>query len=892
MSKPIYFICFFVLALSATAQSYTISGVITDTLNNPLPYANILAKPLSTAIKMAFAITDESGKYELALQKGESYTITISYLGFQPIVFEQQLTADSSKDFQLRPAVNELDEVVVNSKIAVVVKEDTIIYDPKIFTTGKERKLKQLLKKLPGVEVDKNGAIFVLGKRVSKLLVDGKTFFGGGTKLGVENIPADAVDQVEVLDNYSEIPFLKDVMDSDKMAVNIKLKKDKKRFVFGDIETGIGTDRHYLIHPNIFYYSPKTNINFIGDLNDIGVKSFTLKEYLDFEGARGKLFTNPASYFKLSNNEFSRFLSNRDFRFGKNKFGAINVTQAIHEDIDISSYAIFSATETEAANETVNQYIAEGIQNTENRTMTSSTNNDFVMAKLSLDFTPDSNEDISYSGFFKSSKNNNDNFVETLSPELNTNLNTLVDGSATTLQQNAEWHKKQSREHSFSLKADHHYNKNDLISHWLTDEAILGDLIPLMENDIYDINQTTAIQLHNVQLLFKHYWVLNNTNHIYTTIGNNYLWENYFTNDFQELADGSINNFNISGFGNEMNFKLNDLYFRLHYKFKTRNRPVITIKSGISIHSYSWQVNQLNTLKNNKVLWLPDFLTKIDFSKSEHLNFNYALRSTFEDAPGYASGFRIERYNAVTSGNENLENELYHSARLVYTKFRLNKGLTMAGSINFNKKIRSIRNQVLLQGINQSSQAFSTNNPETTWSFSTNLRKKTGKFTTKLRANFRFSDYLQIINNQTLKNKIAIQNFGVEAATNFSNWPNIVMGYNREFGQFSSANTTANYSNENPYINLEYNFLKDFNLLADYSRNNNQTYAGQKNRYELVNASLFYQKEDSPWGFEISATNLLNTLSKRQNTVSDYLISDHIIYILPRIVMFKISYKL
>ncbi len=289
-------------------------------------------------------------------------------------------------------------------------------------------------------------------------------------------------------------------------------------------------------------------------------------------------------------------------------------------------------------------------------------------------------------------------------------------------------------------------------------------------------------------------------------------------------------------------------------------------------------------------------LNKNQYEKDKKLNlyvnFNYALRSTFEDAPEYANRFSIKRYNVVTAENENLENELYHSARLVYTKFRLNKGMTMAGSISFNKKIRSIRNQVLLQGINQSSQAFSANNPETTWNFSTNMRKKTGKFTTKLRANFRFSDYLQIINDQTLKNKVSAQNFGVEAATNFSNWPNITMGYNREFGQFSSANTTSDYSNENPYINLEYNFLKDFTLLADYSRNNNRTYTGQKNRYELVNASLFYQKEDSPWGFEISATNVLNTIAKRQNTVSDYLISDHIIYILPRIIMFKISYKL
>ena len=94
------------------------------------------------------------------------------------------------------------------------------------------------------------------------MLVEGKSFFGGGSKLAVENIPADALDKIEVIDHFNQVGFMKKVSDSDELAMNVKLKKDKKKFIFGDIEAGaeIANDNgYYLAHAGLFYYSPKTN---------------------------------------------------------------------------------------------------------------------------------------------------------------------------------------------------------------------------------------------------------------------------------------------------------------------------------------------------------------------------------------------------------------------------------------------------------------------------------------------------------------------------------------------------------------------------------------------------------------------------------------------------------
>ena len=263
------------------AQNVVLSGVVSDSTNTPLVNANILAFPKNTDESTQFAITNDKGEYVLRLEKEVAYSIEVSYLGYQKLVFEHTATQDETKNLMMLPRNNELDEVVLEYKIPIEVKEDTITYQTDAFVTGEERKLREVLKKLPGIEVDREGNVTAQGKKVTKVLVEDKTFFTGNSKLAVNNIPADAVDQVQVLDNYNKIGFLKGLQDSDELALNIKLKEDKKKFAFGDMEAGGGVKDRYLVHPNLFYYSPKTNINFIGDLNNIGIKSFTFSDYLE-----------------------------------------------------------------------------------------------------------------------------------------------------------------------------------------------------------------------------------------------------------------------------------------------------------------------------------------------------------------------------------------------------------------------------------------------------------------------------------------------------------------------------------------------------------------------------------------------------------------------------------
>ncbi|MCF6183586.1 MAG: carboxypeptidase-like regulatory domain-containing protein [Bacteroidales bacterium] len=188
-------------------QEIQLSGSIKDTLNNPLENANILAIPFSEdgdAI-IKFSITNSKGDYTLTLESNINYQVELSYIGYQKITDSVNISQNTVKNYNLITTNQFLDEVIIIERIPVKIREDTITYRVDKFTNGNEKKLRDVLKKLPGIKIDREGNVSINGKDVTKLLVDGNEFFTGDEKLGVNNIPADIIDEIEALDNYNEV---------------------------------------------------------------------------------------------------------------------------------------------------------------------------------------------------------------------------------------------------------------------------------------------------------------------------------------------------------------------------------------------------------------------------------------------------------------------------------------------------------------------------------------------------------------------------------------------------------------------------------------------------------------------------------------------------------------
>ena len=886
-----FILLLFFYSVFSFSQTKNIVGIVSDNVSKPLDSANIIAKPLQEKASLKFAISDNKGRYKLELEKNIKYEITVSYIGYIEEVFilepESNITA---YDFKLKPTGEDLKEIVIKHDFKpIIVKKDTLVFDVNSFANGNERKMKEILEKLPGVEVDKKGVVTVQGKKVTKMLVEGKSFFGGGSKLAVENIPADALDKIEVIDHFNEVGFMKQVSDSDDLAMNVKLKEDKKKFVFGDIKAGVeagaGDNGFYLAHAALFYYTPKTNVSFIGDANNVGKSTFTFDDLMRFGGGVSSFLSGR----KPLTNLYSFSNDNTDVVENKSQFSAFNFSHDFSPKLAISGFGILSKVFTASRIENRNEYLNNSTIDFENKSRNGKNKSVLGIGNVKLDYSPSNKEKWYYNGQYQSSIND---LMSTLNSVTNLGSNlfeTINKADNSSVKQYIEWHKSYNDKHTTTFVVNQAYDKIKPQNRWFTKEPFLQGLIPLKEDENYTISQIKRSEVNSIDALFKHYWIINNSNHLYTNIGNNFESSGFKTTEQQIMTDGTINDFASSGFGNDINYKLNDAYVGLEYKFrigKWVNKP------GLYLHWY-----HLNTIQNNvnyevsKKLFQPRWNSDYEFNKSEILSFTYKLENQFPEANQLANRYTLQYYNSVYKGNALLQNEKYHSANLRYSKMNSYRGINLNGMLNYSKKVKVIRDEVELDGINQFITPVQTDNPETNIGFNGSFSKRIYRFNLKLNTRLTWLSYTQTLNDIATINQRNNQNVGLIFKTAYKKWPDFSIGYTKGFSEFSGL-TKSKYQTDAITSEFETTFFKFWTFSIEYENLKNTNNDNQSNFYDMLNTSLFYQKKNSPLGFELTINNLLDLKKKNSYSFSDYIISEQATYILPRAILFSISYKL
>ena len=244
-------------------------------------------------------------------------------------------------------------------------------------------------------------------------------------------------------------------------------------------------------------------------------------------------------------------------------------------------------------------------------------------------------------------------------------------------------------------------------------------------------------------------------------------------------------------------------------------------------------------------------------------------------------------------GNEQLENELFHSARVYYSRFSLYRGILLFSSINYFKKVEGIQNTVQFENINQYISPVMVANPEERWSFNTTMNKKYKFIKYHFNINLSTTDFFQTVNNTAFNNKNNNASYVISAKSLHEKYPSVEVGFRQSLGNYTSGTLKSKFSTNEPFVNLDYDFLSGFILSFDYTRfNYQQKSKNQQNTYELANLMLSYKKENSAWSYKLSAQNIMDVKFKNQNSFSSYIISDTKTYILPRIVMFSLTYKI
>lgn len=868
------------LTIASFGQNVRIEGIVSDDIG-PLEMANVMIINTATGTMEGYSITAADGRYSIAVPVNQKYSLKASYIGFQ--AFNEELVVEKSnikKDILLQLGTT-LEAIEIVKEMPVTIKGDTIVYNSDSFTNGTERKLEDVLKKLPGVEVNADGEIQVEGKNIQKVMVDGKDFFDGDSKIAVKNIPADALDKLEFIRNFNEVQNLKGLQNNEEnVALNIKLKENKKNFWFGDITAGTGVghkDFRYITNPKLFYYSSKYSINLIGNINNIGELPLTMQDYFKFTGGFRNIMGRTGTNFNVSSNDIGIMgMRNNRAKEIEARFGAANFSYNPSKAWTLSGFAIFSGNDTDletiSTTNRIDKYPDGTIQEIiENKQTVTSQKTDLGLFKLSSSYVPSDKVHFDYDVLAKVS--NQREYDGTYS-NLLSDIYTTKKQKPFSINQNLNYYYTLDDRNTFSFLIQNIYQDEDpFYNANLTNQPFqfIGYLPGQVRNDIV---QNRYVKTNKTDIKADYYYSVKNNQILNVTVGNTYSYQSFDSNIFQILDNGTQNKLQDSSNTNNVRYAFNDAFVGVHYRMKFGK---FTLNPGFTAHMFSMNDKQLGSENSQSfVKILPDFNALWQLKKSETLSYDFRLTNDFTDINNLVQGYVFSNYNSLFSGNRFLENATSQVHSLRYFRYNMFNFENIFANLSYTRKTEGIKSRVLFDGVNQISSAI--NMPSNLADESINGSASYGRsflryYKGTLSGSWSWGKYnnLRIYDeNGTSITRVQVtenfnQNYGVKFSTNFRRIPNLEVAYNYSISD-NFANTIFTHS---PSARLEYAFLKVFSFTSEYTFYYNNNNSGTiKNQYDFLTANLLYRKLDSKWEWKLQGTNLLNTKSLDQSSFS------------------------
>ena len=299
--------------LSGQAQNTRITGIVIDSSSVPMVSATVvLVQPQDSAM-VAYALTNEKGRFVLNDIPLGSYHLQITYIGYGN--FRQSVEIDGTEGERdlgiifLSSQNSLLEEIVVKAEhVPIAFNNDTLEYNAAAFKTLPNAPVEDLLKKLPGVTVNRDGSIRAQGQDVDNVLVDGKSFFGDDATIATKNLPADIVDKVQVFDKTSDLASFSGVDDgNEEKTINLSLKEDKKNGYFGSLEAGLGHDdpandfdsNRFRSKANLHRFDRQLQFSALGMANNNNDPGFSFNDYINFMGGMGNFLRGGGAGFSF-----------------------------------------------------------------------------------------------------------------------------------------------------------------------------------------------------------------------------------------------------------------------------------------------------------------------------------------------------------------------------------------------------------------------------------------------------------------------------------------------------------------------------------------------------------------------------------------------------------------
>lgn len=673
----------------------SVKGTVADTAGKQnMEDATVSLTPQADSTNVQFVITDKHGAFQFRSLEPGKYRLLITFEGYLHI----------SKAFTIGAAAHDIDYGIlymqrVSDKLPDLViqappmsiKKDTVEYNADMFATKPNAVAEDQLKKLPGIQVDASGGITAQGEKVTRVLVNGKRFFGDDPKLATRNLPPDMIEKYQVFDDLDDQSKFSGFDDGNRVkTINIVTKRDRRKGYFGRAIAGLGTDETYNESVNFHRFDNDQQISLLGEGNDINKQNFTVQDILGSSGSRRGSGGGPSAATNQGGAGITTVWA-----------GGVNYRDDWGPKIDATGSYFYNYNHVSTNSQSETERFFDQNQDTSNTTQRTSaaigrTNNQRV--NFNFEDRIDSNNALVFRPniAFQTTSPNSSSISSTVDQAGRPVNSSVANSYGTTSGFNINGSNLTYR-HKF--KKVHRTLSLDLTG---TVNVNHGNGYYNATNNFYTLDSFQTLKqyyndtLHSVNLsptlsytepITRNSIIELNYNHTYNrnTATNNTYDFNGVTNEYTSFD---------SLFSNSYRFLSNSDRFTLNYRIQN---PKYNFSAGSGVQFINF--NSLNTTKNIDVAHsyinlTPTVNFTYSFSSYQRLRFYYMGRTGTPSASQLQPLTTTSDDINYTVGNPGLKPQFTHSIRMLYQSFNPSNSNVLFATLNASTIVNDIQSEI------------------------------------------------------------------------------------------------------------------------------------------------------------------------------------------------------
>jgi len=635
-----------------------------------------------------FIITDKKGAFQFKSLDSGTYHLVISYEGYIPV--RRTITVNAAnRDFDLgvlhMERNHDMMTAVVVQRPPISIKKDTVEYNAGMFATKPNAVAEDLLKKMPGIQVDKSGNVTAQGETVQRVLVNGKRFFSDDPKMATRNLPPDVIDKIQVFDDLSDQSKFTGFDDGNRVkTINIVTRKDKRQGYFGKFAAGAGTNENYDEMVNLHRFDGEQQISVLGQANDINKQNFSQSDIFGSGGGRRNGFGGGGGGGGSSSGITTTWA------------GGANYRNALSSKTDLTASYFYNQqhVSTFTQDSVLKPIDGDTIQTSVGSSYSiSRSQNHRIFANLesrldsnnSLVFRP--NVTFQHSNPNASSSNYTiDNYGTPINSS-NAHSSSITNGfniNGSNLQLRHRF-KKPFRTISLDMNITSNVNDGTGYNYSINHLYKLGRVDTLNQYFTNSYHGTTlSPTLSYTEPIAKHQILEFNYNHSYT---NNTTRNNTF--DFADSVHGYSSLDSL--FTNSYKFVSNTDRFTLNWRIENEKFN-LSAGSGVQLTSYnSDNTTKGITVERNYVNLTPTVNFRYMFSRTSHLRAFYSGRTGQPSASQLQPLTTTSDNISYTVGYQDLRPQFTHSLRVLYTNFDPSSQRVLFATVNASTTVHDIQ---------------------------------------------------------------------------------------------------------------------------------------------------------------------------------------------------------